>query len=57
VIHAWIDSGVIISIRVIHVCADFVLVIVLLLVIDRSEYGHDYDQEHEGPLVAVAAVR
>jgi hypothetical protein len=30
--------------RIIHVCADFVLVIVLY----RSEYEHDYDREHEG---------
>ncbi|MBI4624866.1 MAG: hypothetical protein HY736_16825 [Verrucomicrobia bacterium] len=26
----------------------FVLVIVLLLVLDRRDYEHDYEQEHEG---------
>ena len=26
----------------------FVLVIVLLLVLDRCDYEHDYEQEHEG---------
>jgi hypothetical protein len=41
---------VLISVRIVHVCDDFVLVIVLLLVIDRSEHEHDYDQEHEGSI-------
>jgi hypothetical protein len=47
---------VLISIRIIHVCDDFVLVIVLLLVIDRSAYEHDYDKSTKGPSVAAAAV-
>jgi hypothetical protein len=52
VIHALVDFSVLISIRIIHVCDDFVLVIVLLLVIDRSEHEHehDYHQEHEGSI-------
>jgi hypothetical protein len=48
--HALVDFGMIISIRIVHVCDDFVVVIVLLLVIDRSEHEHDYDQEHEGSI-------
>jgi hypothetical protein len=50
VIHALVDFSVLISMRITDVCDDFVIVIVLLLVIDRSEHEHDYHQEHEGSL-------